>query len=236
MPFVPFVPFARAAHAKALDPPRARPSPTLDRGAAGHCARPVRTPAPKKRMYRPHHTPGRLCGRARRHWCRGWVTPAARGRGQPLAGGRAQDPGGSARASRAATLPEARRASRPGDMSWTAQITAVPPVSRPPKLRPARRVGGPRHGFGPRPGRRAPGTGTPGTPTRAGLGQGVLGPLPAGGIAPSTLPRPPRAAWAQAHSWPSRACAGRAPGPAGAPAGVTAPWVASGATRHGPCS
>ena len=145
---------ARAAHAEALDTARARPSPTLDRGAAGHRARPVRTPAPKQRVYRLHHTPGRLRGRARRHWCRGWVTPAARGCGKPLAGGCARDPGGSARASRAAALPEARRAPRPGNMSWTAQITAVPPVSRPPKLRPARRAGGPRGGFGPRPGRR----------------------------------------------------------------------------------
>ena len=105
-----------------IGPPRARPSPTLDRGAAGHRARPVRTSAPKQRVYRPHHTPGRLRGRARGHWCRGWVTPAARGCDKPLTIGRARDPGGSAQASRAAALPEARRASRPGNISGTPEM------------------------------------------------------------------------------------------------------------------
>ena len=53
---------------------------------------------------------------------------------------------------RATPAPRAIRGRGPGYISGTPHCTPLPPLIRPPKLRPARRAGGPREGIGPPPG------------------------------------------------------------------------------------
>ena len=148
---------------------------TAQRLDFGNSARQRAPPRPGTTMSRPRHAARALVGPARRtapsrkqhaahsRWSGARPpdpsAPGARRRPKyPLARappGRREAPVASdATSGRATPPPRAICGLGPCDISWTAQITAVHPVSRPPKLRPARRAGGPRGGFGPRPGRR----------------------------------------------------------------------------------